>query len=105
MVQTATPLIRPTGEDANEDKDAPHSAAPLLTPGPEDHHLAERVGLALRATGYGALSTVRVSVNAGVIILGGRVSSHYVKQVAQATALAVRGAHQIRNGLEVARPN
>lgn len=71
----------------------------------EDQRLAERVENALRTTGYGALHTVRVSVHARVIILEGRVSSYYLKQIAQATALAIPGAHQIRNGLDVVRPN
>ena len=84
---------------------APQTTAPLLTQSLEDRCLAERVERALRATGYGALRTVRVSVNARVVILGGRVSSYYLKQVAQATALAVPGAHQIRNELDVVKPN
>ena len=104
MVQSAAPLIRPAREHPNEEKDALQATAPLLTQSLEDHRLAERVERALRATGYGALRTVRVSVNARVVILGGRVSSYYLKQVAQATALAVPGAHQIRNGLDVVQP-
>jgi len=105
MVQSATPLIRPTLEYPNEEKDAPQATAPLLTQSLEDHCLAERVERALHATGYGALRTVRVFVNARVVILGGQVSSYYLKQVAQETALAVPGAHQIRNGLDVVQPN
>ena len=81
------------------------AAAPLLTQSLEDHRLAERVERALRATGHGALRTVRVAVNARVVILGGRVFSYYLKQLAQATALAIPGAHQFRNDLEVVRPN
>jgi hypothetical protein len=68
---------------------------------PEDHRLAERVVNALRATGYGALCTVRVSASAGVVMLGGRVSSYYLKQVVQATVLTVPRAHAICNGLDV----
>jgi len=92
-------------EHLNEERDALQATAPLLTQSQEDHGLAERIERALRATGYGALRTVRVSVNAGVVLLGGRVSSYYLKQVAQATALAVAGAHQIRNGLDVVQPH
>ena len=80
MVQSATPLIRPTREHPDEEKDALQATAPLLTQSLEDHRLAERVERALRATGYGALRTVRVSVNARVVILGGRVPSYYLKQ-------------------------
>ena len=71
----------------------------------EDQRLAERVENALRATGYGALLTIRVTASDGVVILDGRVSRHYLKQVVQATALAVPGAHHIRNSLHVAKPN
>jgi len=105
MVQSATPLIQPTGEQPNEEKVAPETTAALLMQGLEDHRLADRVERALRATGYGELRTVRVSVSARVVILGGRVSSYYLKQVAQTIALAVPGAHQIGNGLEVVRPS
>lgn len=85
--------------------EAPQVTVRLLTQSLEDQRLAERVEGALRATGYGALRTVRVSVNVRVVILGGRVSSYYLKQLAQATALAVPGAHQIRNDLNVVQPN
>ena len=71
MGQSAT---LPTYEHPTEEKDALQATAPLLTQSLEDHRLAERVERALRATGYGALRTVRVSVNARVVILGGRVS-------------------------------
>jgi hypothetical protein len=104
MVQSTAPLIRPTREHSNEEKDAPQGTTPLLTPSLEGHRLAERVERALRATGYGALHTVRVAVNARVVILGGRVSSYYLKQVAQATTLAVPEVHQIRNGLHFVQP-
>jgi len=102
MSQSAT---LPTRERPTEEKHAPQATAPLLTQSLEDHRLAERVERALRATGYGALRTVRVAVNARVVILGGRVSSYYLKQLAQATALAIPGAHQIRNDLDVVQPN
>jgi len=105
MIQSATPLMRPTDEHPNDEKGAPQATATLLTQSLEDQCLAERVERALRATGYGSLRTVRVSVNARVVILEGRVSSYYLLQVAQATALAVPGAQQVRNGLDVVQPN
>ena len=104
MVQSATPLVKPADEHPSEEKDALQATAPLPTQSLEDQRLAEQVENALRATGYGALRTVRVSVCAGVVILAGRVSSYYLKQVVHATALAVPGAHQIRNGLNVVQP-
>lgn len=87
-----------TREPPIEEKHAP---APLLTQSLEDHRLAGRIERALRASGYGALRTVRVSVNARVVILVGRVPSYYMKQVAQVKALAVPGTHAIHNDVEV----
>ncbi len=69
----------------------------------EDLRLAERVKRTLRATGYGPLRGSEVTVHARLVILEGRVPSYYLKQVAQATALAVPGAHQVRNDLEVVK--
>jgi hypothetical protein len=105
MIQSAKSPIQPAREHIDEEKKAFRATAPVPGPSLEDHCLTERVERALRATGYGALHTVRVSVDARVIILQGRVSSYYMKQIAQATALAIPGAHQIRNGLDVVRPN
>jgi osmotically-inducible protein OsmY len=70
----------------------------------EDFFLAERVEHALRATGYRALRVVDVTVHARLIILDGRVPSYYLKQVAQATALAVPGARHVHNDLDVIPP-
>jgi osmotically-inducible protein OsmY len=67
--------------------------------------LAERVERALRATGYGPLRGIEVTVRARLVILGGRVPSYHLKQVAQTAALAVPGAHQVRNELAVGRPS
>jgi BON domain len=102
MVFSDTPPFQPAGEQRREDEDAT-AALPALSP--EDLRLAERVERALSETGHGALRTVSVSVNAGIVILGGRVASYYLKQVAQTAVLAVPGAHQIRNSVDVVRPN
>jgi len=101
MSQSATLPMR---KHPTEEKHAPEATAPLLTQSLEDQHLAERVERALRARGYWALRTVRVSVNARIVILRGRVCSYYLKQLAQETARAVPGAHQIRNDLDVVQP-
>lgn len=94
----------PAREHPAEEKYASEAAAPLLTQSREDRHLAERVEHALRATGYGAVRSVEVFVNARIVILVGRVPCYYLKQVAQAAALAVPGAHHIRNELDVVQP-
>jgi osmotically-inducible protein OsmY len=94
----------PMREPPTTEKRAPEANLPLLTQYLEDQQLAERVERALRARGYWGLHSVRVSVNTRVVLLEGQVSSYYLKQLAQATALAVPGAHQIRNDLEVVQP-
>ena len=97
-------MSQSTCQEPIEKDYAPQATTRLLTPSQEDQRLAERVERELRTRGYWALHAVRVSVNARVVLLGGRVSSYYLKQLAQATALAVPGAHQIRNDLNVVQP-
>jgi osmotically-inducible protein OsmY len=104
MAQFAAKLIVPARKRTGEETDAVRGTALLLQQSQEDCRLAERVERALRATGYGALRGIKVTVHARYIILGGRVPSYYLKQVAQATALAVPGARHVRNDLDVDRP-
>lgn len=103
MAHSAALLILPTRKQTGQKRDTAEALAPLLTQGLEDLRLAERVEHALCATGYGALRGINVSVCVRLVILAGRVPSYYLKQVAQETALAVPGTHQVRNGLEVIR--
>ena len=58
----------------------------------------------LRATGYGPLRGIAVTVHARLVILSGRVPSYYLKQVAQTTALAIPGTRHLRNDVDVVRP-
>ena len=104
MAQPTALLILHTRKRTGEEVDAVQATARLLTQSLEDLRLAERVERALRGTGYGPLRGIEVTVHARLIILGGRVSSYHLKQVAQTTALAVPGAHQVRNDLDVGRP-
>jgi len=99
MTQSASLLVLPSGGPADSAR-----AAALLLQCVEDLDLAERVGRALAATGYGPLRGIEVTVHARLVLLGGRVSSYYLKQLAQATALAVPGVHEVHNDLVVARP-
>jgi len=105
MAQPTALLILPTRQPTGEETDAAQATARLLTESLEDLRLAERVERALRATGYMPLRDTEVTVHARLVNLAGRVPSYHLKQVAQATALAVPGALQVRNGLEVGRPN
>jgi osmotically-inducible protein OsmY len=104
MARSAALLILPARERAGDETDAGQGTALLRRQSQEDLCLAEHVERALRATGYGPLRGIEVTVHARLVILGGRVPSYYLKQVAQTTALAVPGAHQVRNDLDVGRP-
>ena len=103
MAKPAALLILPSSTQSSKEANVVQ-AAPLLEQSLEDLHLAERVEQALRATGQGALRGVEVTAHARHVILCGRLPTYYLKQIAQATALAVPGVHQVRNDLEVGRP-
>lgn len=102
---SAAPTILPSQPSTDAEKDAFQTSARLLTQDLEDPRLAARVECALRATGFGPLRSVEVTVHERIVVLGGRVPSYYLKQVAQTTALAVPGTHQVRNDLHVSRPS
>jgi osmotically-inducible protein OsmY len=63
--------------------------------------LRERVGHALRQSGYMQLRRVHVSTRHGQVRLAGRVPTYHLKQVAQQTALGVEGVQTIENHLVV----
>jgi osmotically-inducible protein OsmY len=62
-----------------------------------DLRLAERVERAVRATGYPPLRAIEVAACERLIILRGQVPTFYMKQMAQAAAVAVPGVHELRN--------
>ncbi|MBN2292778.1 MAG: hypothetical protein JXM70_10155 [Pirellulales bacterium] len=64
-------------------------------------HIAQR----LRSTGYHALSAVKCEYHEGVVVLHGRVSSYYMKQVAQAVLMADPLIEDIVNLIEVSGVN
>jgi len=105
MAQSATPLILPAREHTGEGTEAAQGTAPIRRQSPADLRLAARVERALCGTGYGPLRGLEVTVRARLVILAGRVPSYHLKQVAQATALAVPGAGQVQNDLDVGRPS
>jgi osmotically-inducible protein OsmY len=104
MIQSTAPLIPLARNRPGEETGAAWGTALLLQQRQEDLDLAERIEHVLRATGYGSLRGIEVTVRAGYVILGGRVPSYYLKQVAQTAALAVSGTWHVRNDLDVARP-
>jgi osmotically-inducible protein OsmY len=105
MAQSATLLMFPARERTRKETDAAQGTALLLQQSQEDLCLATRIERALRATGYGSLRGIEVTAHARLVSLRGRVPSYYLKQVAQTTALAVPGARQVRNDLDVSRPS
>jgi osmotically-inducible protein OsmY len=100
MDQSTVGPIPSTREPTGEEKNPLEATARL-----EDVRLAERVDRALRATGYGPLRGIEVTVQERLVSLGGRVPSYYLKQVAQTIALAVQGTREVRNNLDVGRPS
>jgi osmotically-inducible protein OsmY len=101
MAQSAALASLPWRKRPDEGKDSLDTNVSLLAQSLEDLRLAERVGHALHATGYGALRAIEVSVTARIVRLVGRVPSYHLKQIAQVTAQAVPGAHEVHNGLDV----
>ena len=93
---------RKHGEEKEDDL---NRTARLKTEILEDLRLVERIERALHATGYGVLRDIEVFVNARIVRLVGRVPSYYMKQIAQVTALATPGTHQILNDLDVIMAN
>jgi len=104
MTRSAALLVLPSHPRSSTEKDAFQTSTQLLAQSLEALHLAERVEHALRATGYGPLRGIAVTAHVRLVILGGRVPSYYLKQIAQAAALSVPGVDQVRNDLEVGRP-
>jgi osmotically-inducible protein OsmY len=103
MTRAASLPVLPSGGPASEPADGAWAAA-LLMQSVEDLDLAERVGRALAATGYGPLRDIQVTVQTRLVILAGQAPSYHLKQVAQAATLAVPGVDRVRNDLEVGRP-
>jgi osmotically-inducible protein OsmY len=105
MTQPAAPRNQPARERPGEETDSAQGTVRLPQHSQEDRCLAERVERALRAIGHGPLRGIEVTVRERLVILGGRVPGYYLEQVAQTTALAVLGARQVRNDLDVGRPS
>jgi osmotically-inducible protein OsmY len=103
MAQSAAFLILPACESAEDKVENLQRAARFSAQVLDDLWLAERVLRSLRAAGHGSLCHVAVTVSAGEVVLEGKVPSYYVKQVAQATSLAVPRVQHVCNNLQVDR--
>ena len=74
-------------------------------PGPDESaRVAGEVAAALTATGRPALRGLDVSASAGQVVLRGRVTTYFLKQLAQTAALAHPGVGEVLNEVEVVAP-
>ena len=103
MAQSTIVLTPHTCEFQSEEKHVSQTTDALLTASVENLQLVERIESALQATGYGSLRDITVSVTDQIIHLVGKVPSYHLKQVAQASALAIAGSRQIQNRLVIQR--
>jgi len=77
------------------------AVAVTTAPRARDLGVAADVAGALRATGYGDLHELNVSVDDGCVILSGRVRSYYFKQLAQASVISLVGVQCVKNEIVV----
>ena len=63
--------------------------------------IADGVASRLRRSGYPTLVNVAAEVHEGVLVLLGRLSTYYLKQVAQTLAAQVDGVEEVINRTEV----
>ncbi|MCY2996162.1 MAG: BON domain-containing protein [Planctomycetota bacterium] len=66
-----------------------------------DGDLATRAEGCLQRSGYTALQNISCESRDGVLVLRGRVSSYYLKQLAQETVRRIEGVESIVNAVEV----
>jgi hypothetical protein len=84
--------------------DEPAPLPPVAVGARPGGRLAGAVKARLHASGYLALREVSVESTGPVVVLRGRASSFYLKQVAQAAAGAVAGVRLVVNRIEVEKP-
>ncbi|MFB3105264.1 MAG: BON domain-containing protein [Pseudomonadales bacterium] len=63
--------------------------------------IADGVASRLRRSGYPTLANVSAEVHEGALVLLGRLSTYYLKQVAQTLAAQVDGVEEVINRIEV----
>ena len=67
-----------------------------FAPSPAD--VAQRI---FRESPYGSIRELQCSFRDGVLVITGRVSSYYLKQLAQIAVLHLEGVKRISNQIEV----
>ena len=68
-----------------------------------DRTLHSRIQSALEESGYDQLRNLGVVVDAGEVILRGRLPSYYLTQLALTKAMRVKGVARVRNEIQVSR--
>ena len=64
-------------------------------------HVASQAVHALKKSSHPALRNLRVEGSEGSLIISGRVTSYYLKQLAQETIMSVREGMQLVNKVDV----
>lgn len=66
-----------------------------------DAQLRDSVQQALQQSGYAELGNLEIDVDDGRVTLSGRVSSYYLKQVAQSRSLGLDGVRLLSNRVTI----
>jgi osmotically-inducible protein OsmY len=66
-----------------------------------DRALQDRIEGALGESGYDQLRKLQVAVDAGEVVLRGRLPSYYLTQLALTKAMRVEGVARVRNEIQV----
>ncbi len=79
----------------------PLSAGPVSGAANFEHRPVRQAEARLRQSSHSELRHVRCEFHEGALVLRGRVSSFYLKQLAQTLAAAVPGVQEIVNRIDV----
>ena len=82
-------------------------AAATVSPGRPrvDNRVAMAAEERLQASSHVALRGLVCEFRAGVLVLRGQVSSHYLRQLAQESVRAIEGVEEVINLVEVVSPS
>lgn len=67
----------------------------------EDESVVAAARSRLGSTGYACVAQVMCRFDDGTLVLTGRVSSYYLKQIAQAAVMSIDGVERVVNDIEV----
>ena len=67
----------------------------------KDHPVVAEARSRLRSTGYTSVGRVECRFDDGTLVLTGKVTSYYQKQIAQAAVMPIEGVSRLVNDIEV----